>query len=167
MTILKLYGGKIALCMLRVATVLHELQVSFELVEIPYIDDDGLILYETHAIFRYVATNHPASEPIPTKPKANALFEQAAAVEFTTFGPSTSVNAVEQFKRCVVPGYFDQALVDKKLEILNTNLDAYEVILSKQRYVAGDENIVWPTTDSVLVKRCAPAVASRAGFEKA
>lgn len=32
----------------------------------------------------------------------------------------------------------DQALVDKKLEILNTNLDAYEVILSKQRYVAGD-----------------------------
>ncbi|KAJ7938796.1 glutathione S-transferase [Mycena leptocephala] len=151
MTILKLYGGKIALCMLCVATVLHELQVSFELVEIPYIDDDGLILYETHAIFRY----------------ANALFEQAAAVEFTTFGPSTSVNAVEQFKRCVVPGYFDQALVDKKLEILNTNLDAYEVILSKQRYVAGDENIVWPTTDSVLVKRCAPAVASRAGFEKA
>ncbi|KAJ7917819.1 glutathione S-transferase [Mycena leptocephala] len=155
MTILKLYGGKIALCMLRVATVLHELQVSFELVEvgmraraqepciheeptvgqIPYIDDDGLILYETHAIFRYVATNHPASEPIATKPKANALFEQAAAVEFTTFGPSTSVNAVEQFKRCMK---VDQALVDKKLEILNTNLDAYEVILSKQRYVAGD-----------------------------
>jgi glutathione S-transferase len=34
MAILKLYGGKIATCTRRVATVLHELKVPFELIEV-------------------------------------------------------------------------------------------------------------------------------------
>jgi hypothetical protein len=32
----------------------------------------------------------------------------------------------------------DQALVDAQLEILDKKLDVYDVILSKQRYLAGD-----------------------------
>jgi hypothetical protein len=47
-------------------------------------------------------------------------------------------------QRLIPPGrkYFgmevDQALIDTQMEILDKKLDAYDVILSKQRYVAGD-----------------------------
>jgi glutathione S-transferase len=140
MAILKLYGAKIATCTRRVGTVLHELNVPFELIEvdvmggahktpeylkkqpfgqIPYIvrihsaaifpthrgnvaqDDDGFILYETRAICRYIAAKYPASGLIPTEPKANALFEQAAAVELTNFDPSGAKAGFEFFKKCV------------------------------------------------------------------
>ncbi|KAJ7336123.1 glutathione S-transferase [Mycena albidolilacea] len=158
MAILKLYGASQATCTRRVATVLHELKVPFELVEvdimngehktaaytqkqpfgqIPYIDDDGFILYETRAICRYIAAKHPESGLIPTDPKANALFEQAASVEVSNWDPSASKAGVELMRK----GFgmvCDQAVVDAQLEILDKKLEGYEAILSKQRYVAGD-----------------------------
>ncbi|KAJ6529607.1 glutathione S-transferase [Mycena capillaripes] len=159
MAILKLYGGKIATCTRRVATVLHELKVPFELIEvdlmggehktpaymekqpfgqIPYIDDDGFILYETRAICRYIAAKYPASGLIPTEPKANALFEQAAAVELTNFDPSAGKAGLELFKKNL--GWpHDQAVVEEQLPILDKKLEAYDAILAKHRYVAGDK----------------------------
>ncbi|KAJ7910404.1 glutathione S-transferase [Mycena leptocephala] len=159
MAILKLYGAKIATCTRRVGTVLHELHVPFELIEvdvmggahktpeylkkqpfgqIPYIDDDGFILYETRAICRYIAAKYPASGLIPTEPKANALFEQAAAVELTNFDPSGAKAGFEFFKKTLGMPY-DQAQADAQLEVLDKKLDAYEAILSAQRYLAGDK----------------------------
>ncbi|KAJ6454138.1 thioredoxin-like protein [Mycena sanguinolenta] len=158
MAILKLYGAEIATCTRRVGTVLHELNVPFELIEIdlmkgqhktpefmknqpfgqiPYIDDDGFILYETRAICRYIAAKYPASGLVPTEPKANALFEQAAAVELTNFDPSAGKAGLELFKKNL--GWpSNDAVVTEQLEILDKKLDAYEVILSKSRYLGGD-----------------------------
>ncbi|KAJ7839342.1 glutathione S-transferase [Mycena olivaceomarginata] len=124
MAILKLYGASQATCTRRVATVLHELKVPFELVE----DDDGFILYETRAICRYIAAKHPESGLIPTDPKANALFEQAASVELSNWDPSASKAGVELMRKRVHSPPSRHAL----------NLEGYEAILSKQRYVAGD-----------------------------
>ncbi|KAJ7624270.1 glutathione S-transferase [Mycena polygramma] len=159
MAILKLYGAKIATCTRRVGTILHELKVPFELIEvdimhgatkvpeylekqpfgqIPYIDDDGFILYETRAICRYIAAKYPASGLIPTHPKENALFEQAAAVELTNFDPSAGKAGLQFFKKNL--GWpFDQAIIDEQLPILDKKLDAYERILAKNRYLAGDK----------------------------
>ncbi|KAJ7166243.1 glutathione S-transferase [Mycena filopes] len=155
MAILKLHGSKFATCTRRVATVLHELQVPFELVEvdlmkgehktpayltkqpfgqIPYIDDDGFILYETRAICRYIAAKHPQSGLIPTEPKANALFEQAAAAEVSNFDPSASAAGLEK----VFGMAPDQAIVDKELATLDKKLEGYEALLAKHRYVAGE-----------------------------
>ncbi|KAJ6605431.1 glutathione S-transferase [Mycena vulgaris] len=158
MAILKLHGAKVATCTRRVATVLHELKVPFELIEvdvmngehktpaymekqpfgqIPYIDDDGFILYETRAICRYIAAKHPSSGLIPQEPKANALFEQAAAVEITNFDPSASKAGFELFMRKLgMPG--DQTVIDAQSVILDKKLDAYDVILGKHRYLAGE-----------------------------
>ncbi|KAF7362567.1 Glutathione S-transferase [Mycena venus] len=130
MAILKLYGAKIAMCVRRVVTILHELKVPFEFDlmagehktpeymknqpfgQIPYIDDDGLILFETRAICRYIAAKYPASGLVPTEPKANALFEQAAAVELTNFDPSASLVAIEMFKQKYLGIPPDQTLIE-------------------------------------------------------
>ncbi|KAJ7196325.1 glutathione S-transferase [Mycena rebaudengoi] len=158
--ILKLYGSRIATCTRRVATVLHELKVPFELIEvnimegehktpaylekqpfgqIPYIDDDGFILYETRTICSYIAAKHPKSGLISTDPKANALFEQAAAAEVSNFDPSASAILTETVLKPMfhkVKG--DQAIVDVQTAILDKKLDGYTAILGKQRYLEGD-----------------------------
>ncbi|KAJ6529608.1 glutathione S-transferase [Mycena capillaripes] len=159
MTILKLYGASIASCTRRVATVLHELKVPFELIEVdymnnehktpvflekqpfgqvPYIDDDGFILYESRAICRYIAARYPASGLMPTEPKEYALFEQAASVEVTNFDPSASKAGV-QLNQKKLGWPYDQAIVDEQLPILDKKLEAYEAILSRHRYLAGDK----------------------------
>ncbi|KAJ7237987.1 glutathione S-transferase [Mycena rebaudengoi] len=160
MAILKLHGASQATCTRRVATVLHELKVPFELIEvklmegehktpaylekqpfgqIPYIDDNGFILYETRAICRYIAAKHPKSGLIPTDPKANAIFEQAAAAEVSNFDPSASAIGMETVLKPIMRGTKgDQAIIDEQTAILDKKLDAYNAILGKQRYLAGD-----------------------------
>ncbi|KAJ7743049.1 glutathione S-transferase [Mycena maculata] len=100
-------------------------------------DDDGFILYESRAICPYIAAKHPESGLIPTDPRANALFEQAAAAELTNFDPSASKAGLELFRKSF-GAPCDPAVVAEQLEILDKKLDAYDAILSKQRYMAGD-----------------------------
>ncbi|KAJ6575794.1 thioredoxin-like protein [Mycena sp. CBHHK59/15] len=148
MAILELYSMKAATCMRRMATILHELKVPFEFIkvdfqngehktpaymekqpfsQIPYIDDNSFILYETCAICRYIAAKHPSLGLIPLEPKANTLFEQAVVVESTNFDPSASKAGLQLFL-CKL-GW---------LEILDKKIDMYNVILGKQCYVAGE-----------------------------
>ncbi|KAF8072245.1 glutathione S-transferase [Lyophyllum atratum] len=160
--VLKLYGASISTCVRRVAAVLLEKQVPFELIavdfakgehkspeflekqpfgQMPYIDDDGFILYESRAIARYIAAKYAdqGTKLIPTGLKENALFEQACSIEQSNFDASAS-GAV--FEKVFKPRHgltTDQAVFDEHLKKLDAKLDAYDVILSKQKYLAGDE----------------------------
>ncbi|KAJ7453770.1 glutathione S-transferase [Mycena latifolia] len=158
--VLKLYGHPFSTCTRRVATVLAELQLPFELVEvdlatgahkspahlekqpfgqIPYLDDDGFIVYETRAIGRYLAAKHPAKGLIPTGLQANAIFEQAASAELTNFDPAASKLGWETvLKQMFIGAGPDKAVVDEQLAILDKKLDAYNVILGKNKYLAGN-----------------------------
>ncbi|KAJ7456166.1 glutathione S-transferase [Mycena latifolia] len=178
MAILKLYGSAQATGTRRVATALYELKVPFELIEvhfmggehktpaylakqpfgqIPYIDDDGFILYETRAICRYIAAKYPATGLIPTEPKANAIFEQAACMELTNFDPAASKLMLETVVKPMlykVPA--DKEVVDAQLAILDKKLDAYDAILGKHRYVAGETL----TLADIFHIPCAPLLAT-------
>lgn len=60
------------------------------------------MLYESRAIARYLAAKYPSKGPalLPTEPKANALFEQAASVEQFNFdGTATAIVAEKVFKK--------------------------------------------------------------------
>ncbi|KAF8872314.1 thioredoxin-like protein [Infundibulicybe gibba] len=179
--ILKLYG----ITSLRshsalVAMVLNEKKVPFEFVsidmgsgehkspeyrahnpfgQVPYIDDDGFILYESRAICRYISIKYE-KQGTPLLPpaddiKAIALFEQAVSVKAMMFSPPAAGAISEMFyKTCVlvpiglvkvltkdrVLGLTpDQAIYDEYIAILSTRLDVYDEILGKQKYLAGDE----------------------------
>ncbi|KAF5359181.1 hypothetical protein D9756_003601 [Leucocoprinus leucothites] len=106
-------------------------------------DDDGFIVYESRAICRYIATKWAdrGAPLIPLKDvKAIALFEQAASVEVSNFDPY-AVKAV--FEKVFKPtrgwGQTNEVVFEEAVKALQPKLDVYETILSKSKYLAGDE----------------------------
>ena len=117
--VLKLYGLARATCTKRVRVVLEELNVRYEFIvvdilkgeqhdpeykkiqpfgQIPYIDDDGFVLFESRAICRYIALKYGGIGkliPDPSDIKKTALFEQAASIETSNFDPGASGLAYE------------------------------------------------------------------------
>ncbi|KAK6983806.1 glutathione S-transferase [Favolaschia claudopus] len=109
---------------------------------VPVLDDDGFILYESRAICRYLAEKYPTQGPmlVPIEPKARALFDQAVSIEFSNFYPYAHGVYIEGLGK---PEYFnlpiDHAAVEGYTSQLSERLDVYEVILGKQRFLAGEE----------------------------
>ncbi|KAF5341961.1 hypothetical protein D9611_001078 [Ephemerocybe angulata] len=161
--VLTLFGSPLSGCTRRVAIVLYEKKVPFTLVEVnlakgehfspdhvdkqpfakvPYIDDDGFILYESRAICRYIEKKYPDQGTkglIPTDPKAEALFEQAASIELSNFNPYATGAAYEVLIKPRFTGQpSDPQVVASLFANLEKNLDVYEKILSKQKYLSGD-----------------------------
>ncbi|KAF8972323.1 thioredoxin-like protein [Flammula alnicola] len=162
MSIIKLYGRSLSSATRRAATIFAEKGVPFELIpidtlhgehktpaylekhpfgQIPLLDDNGFLLYESRAIGRYIAEKYADQGPslIPMELKAKALFEQAASSELANFDvlASRAVYEVVGKKR---QGFTpDLDLFNDLVAKLLVKLDAYEVILSKQKYLAGDD----------------------------
>ncbi|CCM05619.1 uncharacterized protein FIBRA_07848 [Fibroporia radiculosa] len=164
--VLKLYGFPLSTCTRRVALVLKEKNVPYELVpvdltknehksaefmtkqpfgQVPYIvEEDGFQLYESRAIGRYIALKYAGQGnkilPDPSDFKNTALFEQAASIELTNFDPFASGLAFEKvFKPRKGLGETNEEVVASLTKQLNAKLDAYEVLLSTSKYLAGDE----------------------------
>ncbi|KAG1900940.1 glutathione S-transferase [Suillus fuscotomentosus] len=157
----KLYGFSGSTCTRLVALICKEKDVPYELTsvnlakgeqkatshtaiqpfgQVPYIDDDGFILYESRAIARYLSKKYPnqGTSLTPSDPKAEALFEQAASIEifnFTNFVQPIVFEKVFKLRRGLQT---DEARVTELLASLQSKMDAYEVILSKQKYLASD-----------------------------
>ncbi|KAH7929516.1 glutathione S-transferase [Leucogyrophana mollusca] len=159
---LKIFGSSLSTCTRRVAVVCKEKNIPYELVsidlakgehkapsftqnqpfgQVPYIDDDGFILYESRAIARYLAKKYAGQgtqELIPSEAKAEALFEQAASTETSNFDPFASGIVFEKVFKIRRGLQTNEARVAELATSLNSKLEAYEVILSKQKYLAGD-----------------------------
>lgn len=122
------------------------------------------MLYESRAICRYLEEKYAAQGTplIPRELKAKALFEQAASVEFANFEPyARAVYVKGNIKRCaLLRSTFlgrrlilrsraggpssqrgldsDIAAFDDAVAGLSAKLDVYEVILGKQKFLAGE-----------------------------
>ncbi|KAJ7486766.1 glutathione S-transferase [Mycena latifolia] len=109
--------------------------------QVPVIDDDGFILYESRAICRYLAEKYAeqGTPLIPTTLKDKALFEQAASIEFANFTPPATKVGIEVMYKPRLNLPVDDAILTQGLAELSAKLDVYEVILGKQRYLAGNE----------------------------
>lgn len=160
---LKLYGLAASRNVRRVTVVLHEKKIPFEFItvdlskgehkqpaflekqpfgQIPYIDDDGFILYESRAIGLYLATKYADQGPklIPTDLKERAIFEQAASVEVSAFDPPAFKAVFEGFMKPSKTGLpIDKAIFDAAISKTESVLDVYEAFLAKHKYIAGDE----------------------------
>ncbi|KAJ7096858.1 glutathione S-transferase [Mycena epipterygia] len=145
-----------------VAMVLAEKQIPFELIvinlanknqktpdylaknpfgQVPMLDDDGFVLYESRAICRYLAEKYAGQGTplIPTGLKEKALFEQAASVELANFLPSVENVGKESLWKQHRNLPVDETALAETVSALSAKLDVYEVILGKQKFVGGNE----------------------------
>ncbi|KIY63216.1 glutathione S-transferase-like protein [Cylindrobasidium torrendii FP15055 ss-10] len=162
--VLHLYGFTNSTCTRRTAIALYEKQVPFVFHPIdykarehksaeymrhqpfgqaPYLDDDGLIIFESRAIGRYVANKYSA-QGTPLLPPTSDLvktakFETAMQIENQEFDPYAWIIVRERFTPAFDPTYQPREdLVKEALDTLNAKLDVFEQILTKQKYLAGD-----------------------------
>ena len=95
-------------------------------------------MYESRAIGRYLATLGSGPELIPTDPKAYAKFEQAASVEYAQFDPIAFSLVWENLVKPHIRQTTSEERVKELIAQLESKLDGYEAILSRQKYLAGD-----------------------------
>ncbi|KAG8803803.1 hypothetical protein FRC17_006120 [Serendipita sp. 399] len=163
--VLKLYAHPLSSCGRRVGVVLHEKKVPYELIspdlhngeiksdawkknqpfgQMPYIDDDGFILFESRAIARYIATKY-SSSGAPLLPsdmsdaQAVALVDQATSVENNNFNPGAEGLFVEKIAAKFHGREPNEEFIKSYEAKLTTKMDGFELLLSKQKYMAGDE----------------------------
>jgi glutathione S-transferase len=157
---IKLYGMPLSANVIRVAAVLNEKELDFEIVpvdlrtgahkhpdflalnpfgQIPALQDGDEVLYESRAINRYIATKYKSQGP-DLVPTPSAKLETWLEVESKHFYPAVSPLAFQLLiKPVVLGGAPDQAVVDKHAADLAKVLDVYEAHLAKgNKYLAGD-----------------------------
>ncbi|GJJ13006.1 hypothetical protein Clacol_007255 [Clathrus columnatus] len=162
--VLTLYGNStpFSTCTQRVAVVLKEKGVQFQFKavgisdineeylnnmqpfgQIPVLDDDGFLLSESRAICRYIAAKYadqgtPDLIPDGKDLKEMATFERALSVEATQFIPVELLTFEVIFKP-VHGGTPDPETINRLSQQIEKKLGAYERILSKSKYLAGDK----------------------------
>ncbi|EEU45668.1 uncharacterized protein NECHADRAFT_40697 [Fusarium vanettenii 77-13-4] len=165
--VLKLYGWGPSTCTRRVRTVLEEKGLEYEMPaldvlagahrtdeyaeefhpfkKIPVLIDTetGIKVYESRAIAHYIAIKYRDTgidlSPPESDLKAYTEFQQALSIELSYFDPNTTRITFEKvFKKALNLGPPDEDVVKAKLEDLDKSLQGYERILSKQKYLAGD-----------------------------
>ncbi|KAI0351894.1 glutathione S-transferase [Trametes cingulata] len=161
--VLKIYGNVLSTCTNRVRVVLEELGVPYEIVnvdfakqehkapeftavqpfgQVPYIDDDGFKLFESRAIARYIALKYGGIGKLIPDPKdiqKTALFEQAASIELSNFDPFAAGLAAENIFKPMFGQQTDKAKVEALKSQLEGKLAAYDVLLGRTKFLAGDE----------------------------
>jgi len=111
--------------------------------QVPVLDDNGYLIYESRAIGRYIAlkyANQGTHGLIPNSSdlEATGRFEEACSVEYSQFNPSAEGLCQELIFKKLKGGETDFDAVAKHTATLQKKLDAYEKILSKKNYLTGD-----------------------------
>ncbi|KAF7350385.1 Glutathione S-transferase [Mycena venus] len=160
--VLKIHGNPRSTCTKRVAVVLLEKGVPFELItvsmddaktpeykanlqpfgQVPVLEDEGYFLFESRAMGRYVALKYadqgtPGLIPIGGDLQETCNFEKAMAIEATQF-----LAAEQLISEAIIKPYKGETINPDEVARLTAQLEgkmqAYEQILSKTKYLAGD-----------------------------
>ncbi|KAB8265365.1 glutathione S-transferase [Aspergillus pseudonomiae] len=166
--VLKLYGFPASTCTNRVRIVLAEkgLEAEFHPIDLSkgeqkaesYVNDlhpfgkvpvlqdteTGVQIFESRAITQYLSSKYSSQGTTLSPPesdlKAWALYQQALSIEQAYFDPLVSQIAFEKvFKPRKGLGPTDEARVQVLFSQLTPTLEGYERVLSKHKYLAGDQ----------------------------
>ncbi|KAJ3790357.1 glutathione S-transferase [Lentinula aff. detonsa] len=163
--ILRLYGSSRCCSTARIAVVLHEKQIGYELYPLQptayrmclrhlpistytyqppdHQDDGGIILHGCRNVCQYLATRYPDQGtrliPDSNDTRSTELFGQAKFTESQSFEPLAR-NALYETLMKRQQGFVPtDAIGSSALQELSNIADGYEFILSRQKYLAGND----------------------------
>jgi len=158
----KLHGFPLSPNTQLVALILEELKVPYEFVLIditkghqktdeylgknpfgqtPMLEDDGLFVYESQAIARYLVAKYGKDSglaPSPSDIVAYAKFEQAMATEIFCYHSNATQLGWQKKFAPIFGVQVDEPKCQELEATLKSKLLVYNTILSKQKYLAGD-----------------------------
>ncbi|KAI5123834.1 hypothetical protein M0805_009126 [Coniferiporia weirii] len=160
--VLKIYGIAFTMSTQPVTATLKELNLDYEFVPVstsenkteeylakyhPFgkvptlVEEDGFTVYESQAISRHLVNKYGHNSGLVPKDdyKKIALFEQALNIHSSYFHPFALGVATERVYRSMRGQQTDKVREAESVQALEDSLKVYEVILSKQKYLAGDE----------------------------
>lgn len=150
---IKLYGSPFSTCTRKVLMSLIETRTAFEMNvidfvkrehkaephigrqpfgQVPAIDDDGFVLFESRAIARYISAK-AGDQLVPSSLKDRALMDQWSSVEQTNFSP----HAMKFVYQYVFKRQQEQAVLDAALASLELAFSALSKPLASQEFLAG------------------------------
>jgi glutathione S-transferase len=157
---IQLYGSAGSTCTRKVLTALLETNTPYELIpidfakaehkqpphlarqpfgQVPAIDDDGFLLFESRAICRYLSAK-ANDQLVPVTLRERALMDQWSSVEQTNFSPHAMKFVYQYvFKRPQEPAVLEaaEAALHKALAALSTPL-AINQFLTGERFSIAD-----------------------------
>ncbi|KAE9406213.1 glutathione S-transferase [Gymnopus androsaceus JB14] len=140
--VLKLYGFSRCCSTARVAVVLHEKQIAYELNPTnvasdaqPYIDDNGIILHGCRNICEYIATRY-AERGTKLIPDLNDTRVTGLSGNFDTFARKALYETVIQRQEGLLPS---EMFTSSAVQEFSDYMSVYESILSHRKYLAGNE----------------------------
>ncbi|KAH8800426.1 putative glutathione S-transferase [Xylogone sp. PMI_703] len=113
--------------------------------KVPVLEDDGVFIFESRAICKYLVAKHTATTKSTLMPDTEALmayglFEQGCSIELSYFNPPVEGIVYEKlFKAWQGAGDTDEVAVASFVSQLDATLKAYDSMLAKQKYVGGNE----------------------------
>ena len=103
---------------------------------VPTINDDGFVLWESHAIVRYLARKHGLGSLCPSDPKACADADRWMDWFATTVLPNLRPVFAELVR--VAPDKRNMTLVEESRKKLAANMAILDAHLANRKYVIGD-----------------------------
>jgi glutathione S-transferase len=188
---MKLYGHPMSTCTRKVLTVLAEKgqEVEFVVVDItkgeqkhdvhlarqpfgrvPAIEDDGLWLYESRAMMRYLDEKLSGTRLQPTDLRDRAMMEQWLSVEYSYFSPAAMKIVYELLLNKMMGKPADMEKVKSGAETAGHALDVAEKALVKQEYFGNKTfslaDIAWmPYVQYLFAAEHGHLVTSRPGVK--
>ena len=107
--------------------------------QVPAIDDDGFVLFESRAIIRYLDETRPGPKLTPADARGRAIMEQWISVEQSNFTPPTMKIVMQQFFGPMMGKTADEGYVAEGLTGLDRALDVMEKRLASSPFLAGEQ----------------------------
>lgn len=107
--------------------------------QVPAIDDDGFVLFESRAIIRYLDETRPGAKLTPADPKGRAIMDQWISVEQSNFTPHAMKIVWQQFFNKMMGKPADEAAVTEGLAGVDRALDVMEKRLAGSPFIAGEQ----------------------------
>lgn len=178
---MKLFGHPVSTCTRKVLTTLAEKGQKADFVvvditkgdhknsdhlarqpfgQIPALDDDGFVLYESRAIIRYVDETMAGPKLTPADPKGRALMEQWMSVETSNFTPHAMKVIYQRYFYPFRGLPCDEAIVKEGSEAAGRAVDVMDRQLAKTRFLTGAQ---FTLADICFMPYVEYLFASRAG----